>query len=80
MSLCFVWVRHSRHLHRYFVKHSDSAVPLVIGMLALSAAGIFPVSVAPYYAAAKGGLVHFTRSLASRLAPHGIQLAAICPQ
>lgn len=42
--------------------------------------GIFPVHVAPYYAAAKGGLVHFTRSLASRLAPHGIQLATICPQ
>jgi NAD(P)-dependent dehydrogenase (short-subunit alcohol dehydrogenase family) len=51
---------------------------IVLGPLA--AAGIFPVSVAPYYAAAKGGLVHFTRSLASRLAPHGIQLAAICPQ
>jgi NAD(P)-dependent dehydrogenase (short-subunit alcohol dehydrogenase family) len=43
-------------------------------------AGIFPVNVAPYYAAAKGGLVHFTRSLSTRLAPHGIQLAAICPQ
>lgn len=43
-------------------------------------AGIFPVHVAPYYAAAKGGLVHFTRSLSTRLAPHGIQLAAICPQ
>jgi NAD(P)-dependent dehydrogenase (short-subunit alcohol dehydrogenase family) len=42
--------------------------------------GIFPVHVAPYYAAAKGGLVHFTRSLAPRLAPFGIQLATVCPQ
>jgi NAD(P)-dependent dehydrogenase (short-subunit alcohol dehydrogenase family) len=34
----------------------------------------------PYYAAAKAGVVHFVRSLAPRLAPHGIQLAAVCPQ
>jgi hypothetical protein len=31
-------------------------------LLPLYSAGIFPVAVAPYYAAAKGGLVHFTRS------------------
>jgi NAD(P)-dependent dehydrogenase (short-subunit alcohol dehydrogenase family) len=53
---------------------------MLAAVLPLSCAGIFPVAVAPYYAAAKGGLVHFTRSLASRLAPHGIQLAAVCPQ
>lgn len=34
----------------------------------------------PYYAAAKAGVVHFTRSLAPKLAPYGIQLATICPQ
>jgi NAD(P)-dependent dehydrogenase (short-subunit alcohol dehydrogenase family) len=49
-------------------------------LLPLPPPGIFPVTVAPYYAAAKGGLVHTTRSLAPRLAPHGIQLAAVCPQ
>lgn len=45
-----------------------------------SAAGIFPMTAGPYYAAAKAGVVHFVRSLAPRLAPHGIQLAAVCPQ
>eukprot|EP00879_Flechtneria_rotunda_P012556 GHRR01013111.1.p1 GENE.GHRR01013111.1~~GHRR01013111.1.p1 ORF type:complete len:519 (+),score=205.96 GHRR01013111.1:42-1598(+) len=45
-----------------------------------SAAGIFPVPAGPYYAAAKAGVVHVTRSLAPRLAPYGIQVAAICPQ
>ncbi|KAF6251901.1 subtilase family-domain-containing protein [Scenedesmus sp. NREL 46B-D3] len=45
-----------------------------------SAAGIFPMTAGPYYAAAKAGVVHFVRSLTPRLAPHGIQLAAVCPQ
>jgi NAD(P)-dependent dehydrogenase (short-subunit alcohol dehydrogenase family) len=42
--------------------------------------GIFPMTAGPYYAAAKAGVVHFVRSLAPRLAPHGIQLTAVCPQ
>uniref|UniRef100_A0A383V8Q9 Alcohol dehydrogenase-like N-terminal domain-containing protein n=1 Tax=Tetradesmus obliquus TaxID=3088 RepID=A0A383V8Q9_TETOB len=41
---------------------------------------IFPMTAGPYYAAAKAGVVHFVRSLAPRLAPHGVQLAAVCPQ
>eukprot|EP00775_Hariotina_reticulata_P002617 gene2617-2918_t len=45
-----------------------------------SAAGIFPMTAGPYYAAAKAGVIHFTRSLAPRLTPHSISLSTICPQ
>jgi NAD(P)-dependent dehydrogenase (short-subunit alcohol dehydrogenase family) len=45
-----------------------------------AAAGIFAVGAGPVYAAAKAGVVHFTRSLAPRLAKHKISLTAVCPQ
>jgi NAD(P)-dependent dehydrogenase (short-subunit alcohol dehydrogenase family) len=38
------------------------------------------VAAGPIYAAAKGGLVHFMRSIASRLAARGVTAAAVCPQ
>ena len=46
-----------------------------------SSAGVFPVPASPIYAAAKGGLVHFVRSIQPRLAAtKGIVAAAVCPQ
>lgn len=45
-----------------------------------SAAGIFPVAMAPVYATAKSGVVHFTRSVAPRLRKHNIRICALCPQ
>ena len=46
-----------------------------------SAAGVFPLPHAPVYCAAKGGLVHFTRSAApALLVRHGVRLATVCPQ
>ena len=49
-------------------------------ILTASSGGLFPMPIAPAYAAAKAGLVHFTRSLAPRLHKHGIRLCALCPQ
>ncbi|KAI8471533.1 MAG: hypothetical protein J3K34DRAFT_468165 [Monoraphidium minutum] len=45
-----------------------------------SAAGVLPLPGAPAYSAAKGGLVHFTRSMAWPLAERGVTIAAVCPQ
>ena len=46
-----------------------------------SAAGIFNAGAdVPVYSAAKGGLVHFTRSSGKTLARQGIHLATVCPQ
>lgn len=45
-----------------------------------SSAGIFGVPATPVYAAAKGGLVHFTRSCGPALAKLGIHLGTLCPQ
>jgi D-arabinose 1-dehydrogenase-like Zn-dependent alcohol dehydrogenase len=45
-----------------------------------SAAGVFALHDAPVYCAAKGGLVHFTRSAARALSEHGVRLATVCPQ
>jgi len=45
-----------------------------------SAAGIFPVAMAPVYATAKSGVVHFTRSVAPRLRKRNIRICALCPQ
>ncbi len=36
--------------------------------------------VAPVYAAAKAGVVHFTRSMAPTLSKRGIIVAAVCPE
>lgn len=44
-----------------------------------SMAGLVPVSPSPIYAAAKAGVVHFSRSLV-HLAAEGIRVNAICPQ
>lgn len=49
-------------------------------IITASAGGIFPMPTAPVYAAAKAGLVNFTRSLAPRLAKRGIRVCALCPQ
>eukprot|EP00891_Asterochloris_glomerata_P004125 jgi/Astpho2/4125/e_gw1.00063.43.1_t len=49
-------------------------------ILTASSGGLFPMPMAPAYAAAKAGLVHFTRSLAPRLHKRGIRLCALCPQ
>ena len=45
-----------------------------------SAGGLFPMPIAPVYAAAKAGLANFTRSLAGPLAQRGIRICALCPQ
>lgn len=45
-----------------------------------SASGVYPVPAVPVYSAAKGGLVHFTRALAPRVAKHGIRVSTVCPQ
>ena len=45
-----------------------------------SAAGIFPVAMAPVYATAKSGVIHFTRSVAPRLRKRNIRICALCPQ
>lgn len=45
-----------------------------------SAAGVFAHPDAPIYSAAKGGLVHFTRSAAPRAAAAGLRLCTVCPQ
>jgi NAD(P)-dependent dehydrogenase (short-subunit alcohol dehydrogenase family) len=44
-----------------------------------SNAGIFPCARQVIYSAAKGGVVSFTRSLASEMAPYHINVNAICP-
>ena len=49
-------------------------------ILTASSGGLFPMPIAPAYATAKAGLVHFTRSLAPRLHKHGIRLCTLCPQ
>lgn len=41
--------------------------------------GLHPMAAAPVYAAAKAGVVHFTRSLAD-LADEGIRVNAVCPE
>lgn len=56
--------------------HSTPGVILSIA----SAAGVFGVPATPVYAAAKGGLVHFTRSCGPALAKLGIHLGTVCPQ
>jgi len=43
-----------------------------------SMAGLVPTGAAPVYAAAKAGVVHFTRTLAP-LAAEGIRVNAVCP-
>lgn len=45
-----------------------------------SAAGVFALPDAPAYSAAKGGVVHFTRSAAKALAKRGLRIATVCPQ
>lgn len=45
-----------------------------------SAAGIWCPEAVPVYCAAKGGLVHFTRSSGPALAKLGIHLGTVCPQ
>ncbi|KAJ9521610.1 hypothetical protein QJQ45_008949, partial [Haematococcus lacustris] len=45
-----------------------------------SAGGLFPMPVAPVYAASKAGVVHFTRSAAPGLARKSIRLMAACPE
>jgi 2-hydroxycyclohexanecarboxyl-CoA dehydrogenase len=44
-----------------------------------SNAGIFPCARQVIYSAAKGGVVSFTKSLASEMAPYHINVNAICP-
>jgi len=44
-----------------------------------SNAGLFPCARQVIYSAAKGGVVSFTRSLASEMAPYRINVNAICP-
>lgn len=50
------------------------------GVITCIATGVFPVPAGPIYAAAKAGVVHFTRSMAPRLAAHGIRMSTVCPQ
>lgn len=44
-----------------------------------SIAGLIPCNGQVVYSASKGGLVAFTRSLAAEMAPHHININAICP-
>jgi NAD(P)-dependent dehydrogenase (short-subunit alcohol dehydrogenase family) len=44
-----------------------------------SRAAFLPMPTAEWYGAAKAGVVSLTRSLATRLGPHGIRVNAICP-
>lgn len=43
-----------------------------------SLAGLYPQAFQPAYAAAKGGVVHFTRSLAQQFKNSDIRINAIC--
>lgn len=45
-----------------------------------SAGGLWPMPGAPVYAAAKAGVVNFTRSVAPVLMKQGIRCCALCPQ
>lgn len=45
-----------------------------------SAGGIWPMPMAPVYATAKSGVIHFTRSVAPRLKKRNIRICALCPQ
>jgi 15-hydroxyprostaglandin dehydrogenase (NAD) len=42
--------------------------------------GLYPMAAAPVYAAAKAGVVNFTRSLAELGVDSGIRVCAICPE
>ena len=42
--------------------------------------GLYPMPAAPVYAAAKAGVVNFTRSLAELASESGIRVNAICPE
>jgi NAD(P)-dependent dehydrogenase (short-subunit alcohol dehydrogenase family) len=44
-----------------------------------SVAGLMGLEVAPHYAAAKAGILGFTRSVAREVASRGIRINAICP-
>ncbi len=67
--------------HLLSLTSCDSQIPFAgVIILTASSGGLFPMPMAPAYAAAKAGLVHFTRSLAPRLHKRGIRLCALCPQ
>ncbi len=49
-------------------------------MLVASAGGLYPMTMAPIYSAAKAGVVQFARSIGPPLAERGIAVSALCPQ
>jgi NAD(P)-dependent dehydrogenase (short-subunit alcohol dehydrogenase family) len=50
-------------------------------MVTASAGGLYPMPLAPVYAAAKSGAVQAVRSVAERLMnKYGIRISALCPQ
>lgn len=65
----------TRLAYDYFLKNRKHG--LVINTASL--AGLFPQPSQPVYAAAKGAVVHFTRSVAPAGASNGIYCACICP-
>ncbi|CAG9460896.1 unnamed protein product [Pedinophyceae sp. YPF-701] len=60
------------------LKAAPDGSPRLLANVA-SAGGILPMPHAPVYAATKGGVVHFTRSLAGLKRRYGIRCVSLCP-
>ena len=77
---------HSHACHRLHVllrpvcKHYQSLGSAGLIITVASAGGVFPMPMAPVYATAKSGVIHFTRSVAPRLKKRNIRICALCPQ
>ncbi|KAJ3219595.1 hypothetical protein HK099_004639 [Clydaea vesicula] len=64
---------------RFAITHFINTKTKGVILNTASLAGLYPQPLQPVYAAAKGGVVHFTRSLANLNDMHGIRVNAICP-
>jgi NAD(P)-dependent dehydrogenase (short-subunit alcohol dehydrogenase family) len=73
----FALIRGTQVAMDNFKKHLNGREGVVVNLASL--AGLNPVPFSPEYAAAKAGVVGFTRSLYQLKASHNIRVFALCP-